>query len=93
MRKILLMLLVLGITFIYNPETNIGFVYVNDATFNAIILVDSHSNILRYYRGVPFQEERLDQGFDSWLRDKVQKGMPFKSVIVPYRQQEQKRIY
>lgn len=91
MKKLLMLLLMLGLTFIYNPQTNIGFVYFNDASFNAIIIVDSTTNVLRYYQGVQYLEERLDLGFDAWLKDKIQKGMPFKSLIVPYRPLEQKR--
>ncbi len=92
MRKILVMLLLLlGISFIYNPETETGFVYINSDVANWIILVDSHGNVLRYYKAFIQSEERLDLGFDSWLKDKIQKGMPFKSLIIPYRQQGQKR--
>ena len=92
MKKMLAMLLlVFGITFIYNPETNTGFVYMNDANYNAIIMVDPHSNLLRYYRGTIYFEERLDYGFDVWMKDKVQKGLPFKSLIYPYRQQQQEQ--
>ena len=92
MKKILVMLLLmLGLTFIYNPQTNVGFVYVNDSPDNYIILVDPGVNALRYYKGVSAGEQRLDYGFDAWLKDKVNKGLPFKSSIVPFEQQYQKR--
>lgn len=84
MKKLAILLIVLGITFIYNPRTNTGFVYMNDADFNAIIIVDSSTDVLRYYRGVPYLEEKLGSGYENWLRDKINKGLPFKSVIVPY---------
>lgn len=79
-----MLLVVLGITFIYNPRTNTGFVYINNSPDNYIIIVDNDSNALRYYKGFVSGEERLDYGFDKWLRDKLDKGMPFKSVIIPY---------
>lgn len=86
-----MLLLVLGLTFIYNPATNVGYVYINDETSNYIILVDSSSNTMRSYRGVLVHEYRLDQTFETWLRDKVNKGMPFKSIISPYRSQQQQQ--
>jgi len=91
MKKTIVMLfLMLGITFIYNPQTNVGFVYINDADFNGIIMVDTSTNVLRYYKAVIFHEERMN--FDKWLQDKVDKGFPFKSSIIPFgRQYEQKR--
>jgi hypothetical protein len=92
MKKIIVMLmLVLGLTFIYNPQTNVGFVYVNDSPSNWIILVDVNSNVLRYYQAVPGVEERLDYGFDRWLKDKVDKGFPFKSTIIPFPGQQKRR--
>jgi len=97
MKKMLVMLLLMfGITFIYNPQTNVGFVYVNDSLDNYIILVDPGVNVLRYYKGVPAGEQRLDYGFDAWLKDKVNKGLPFKSSIIPWGQQyeqDQKKQY
>ncbi len=96
MKKILVfVILMLGLTFIYNPRNNSGFVYINNDTYNWIILVDVDSNVLRYYRAAPAGEERLDYGYDKWLRDKVEKGMPFKSVISPYpnQQLQEKRRY
>jgi len=94
MKKFLIMLmLMLGLTFIYNPQTNTGFVYYNTAQENYIIIVDNTTNVLRYYKGVIEGEEGLQSGFENWMRDKIQKGMPFKSVIVPYRspQEQQKQ--
>ena len=91
MRKLIMMLmLVLGLTFFYNPQTNIGFVYVNDSPSNWIILVDVNSNVLRYYQAIPGVEERLDYGFDIWLKDKLDKGLPFKSTIIPFPQQKRR---
>ena len=88
-----MLLLMLGVTFIYNPQTNVGFVYMNEANFNAIILVDPSSGVLRYYKGVSYHEESLATGWDAWLRDKQDKGFPFKSSIVPFQQQfDQKRF-
>ena len=92
MKKTLATLLVLiGLTFIYNPASNTGFVYVNTATENYIILVDSNSHVLRYYKALPSGEERLDTGFEKWLQDKINKGMPFKSAIIPYSQQYEEK--
>lgn len=92
MRKLIVMLmLVLGLTFIYNPQSNVGFVYVNDSPYNWIILVDVNSNVLRYYQGIPGVEERLDYGFDRWLKDKVDKEFPFKSSIIPFPGQQKRR--
>ena len=63
MKKTLVMLLLmLGLTFIYNPQTNTGFVYINAADYNFIILVDNQTNVLRYYRAIPYQEEGLVSG-------------------------------
>ncbi len=88
MRKILVMvMLMLGITFIYNPQNNIGFVYMNASDFNYIILVDNQTNVLRYYRGVLETEEGLASGFQVWLQDKINKGLPFKSTIAPFKKQ------
>lgn len=93
MRKILVMLLlVLGLTFIYNPQNNSGFVYFNNTTENYIILIDPSTNLLRYYRGIPDGEERADRGLEIWIQDKVNKGLPFKSMIIPFRQQQQKQM-
>jgi len=90
MKKLLVMLLlVLGLTFIYNPQNNSGFVYINADSANWIILVDGNMNILRYYRANFTVEERLDQGIELWIRDKVDKGLPFKSMIIPFRSQQQ----
>jgi len=92
MKKTLVMLmLMLGITFIYNPQTNVGFVYMNNADANYIILVDNQTNVLRFYKGVPDGEQRLDTGFNVWLQDKIDKGLPFKSTIAPF--QKQLEIY
>ena len=93
MKKIFALLVLIGLTFIYNPATNTGFVYVNAASENFIILVDGNSNVLRYYKGVVFHEERLETGLDIWLRDKVEKGLPFKSSIIPFRQQYDQKRY
>ena len=87
MKKILALLVLIGLTFIYNPATNTGFVYINEATYNCIILVDNQTNVLRYYKGVPFLEEGLANGFSAWLKDKVDKDLPFKSAIIPFKQQ------
>jgi hypothetical protein len=88
MKKTLgILFILIGLTFIYNPKTNIGFVYQNAADFNAIIIVDNDTNVMRYYRGVPYNEEGLENGFPAWLKDKMDKGMPFKSAIIPYKQQ------
>ena len=90
MKKLLIMLLlVLGLTFIYNPSTRVGYVYVNNEPYNYIILMDPHSNTMRSYRGTIAQEWKLDEGFDAWMRDKVEKGMPFEAIITPFRQQQQ----
>lgn len=86
----LMLMLMLGLTFIYNPQTNSGFVYLNTVNDNVIILIDPSTNLLRYYRGVPAGEERADQGMEIWLQDKVNKGLPFKSMIIPFRQQQQR---
>lgn len=92
MKKLLVtLLLILGLTFIYNPQNNAGFVYINDDNSNWIILVDGNMNILRYYRAVSHSEERADRGLDHWIQDKLNKGLPFKSLIVPFRQQQQLR--
>ena len=94
MKKTLVMLLLmLGITFIYNPQTNSGFVYLNNETENYIILVDANSNVMRSYKAVPAGEIRLDLGFNAWLQDKISKGFPFKSVIIPYIPQDAKKQY
>jgi len=86
MRKLILIaMLMLGLTFIYNPQTNSGFVYLNNTTENIIILIDPSTNLLRYYTGVPAGEERADRGMEVWLQDKVNKGLPFKSMIIPFR--------
>lgn len=90
MKKIFALLVLIGLTFIYNPVSNTGFVYVNNVAENYIILVD-HSNVLRYYKGVISVEERLDTGYEKWLRDKIEKGLPFKSAIIPYQQQYEER--
>ncbi len=93
MKTLAMLLVLIGLTFIYNPATNTGFVYVNAVDYNCIIIVDNQTNVLRYYKGVPFQEEGLVSGFSVWLKDKVDKGMPFKSAIIPYKQQyEEKSI-
>jgi len=88
MKKLFVMLLLmLGITFIYNPQTNMGFVYMNATDANYIILVDNQTNVLRYYRGVLDGEEGLVSGYNNWLQDKINKGLPFKSTIAPFRKQ------
>ncbi len=88
MKKIFVMvMLMLGITFIYNPQTNMGFVYMNATDANYIILVDNQTNVLRYYKGIPAGEEGLERGFQVWLQDKIDKGLPFKSTIAPFRKQ------
>ena len=86
----LMLMLMLGLTFIYNPQTNSGFVYLNNTTEHVIILIDPSSNVLRYYRGIPDREERADKGLEAWIQDKVNKGLPFKSMIIPFRQQQQR---
>jgi|GEM_PF-4297807 len=92
MRKILVMsLLLLGVVFIYNPYSNSGFVYYDNAPFNTMIIVDQAHNVLVYQKGVSFFQESLNLGFDNWLRNKVQTGVPFTSVIVPNRQQNQQQ--
>lgn len=91
MKKILALLILIGLTFIYNPVTNTGFVYVNSADYNCIILVDNQTNVLRYYKGVPFFEEGLASGFSAWLKDKINKDLPFKSAIIPYKQQYEEK--
>jgi len=91
MKKILVTwLLLLGLTFIYNAQTNSGFVYYNNSSENFIILVDTSTNSLVYFRGVPDGVEKLDTGFEKWLKDRVDKGMPFKSMVIPFKY-EQKR--
>jgi len=93
MKKFLLMwMLMLGLTFIYNPNTNYGFVYLNNSSDNYVIIVDENMNVLRYYKGIVSGEERLDHGMDKWLKDKMDKGLPFRGVIVPFQQQQQKRL-
>jgi hypothetical protein len=90
MRKLMTVLvLMLGLTFIYNAQSNSGFVYINADPANWIILVDSNMNVLRYYRATVTGEERLDYGLEAWIQDKVNKGLPFKSMIIPFRQQQQ----
>lgn len=91
MKQIAMLLVMIGLTFIFNPRTNIGFVYDNAADFNAIIIVDNNTNVMRYYKGVPYMEEGLVTGFDVWLKDKVDKGYPFKSSIIPYKQVFEKK--
>ncbi len=92
MKKLLVMLLMLGLTVIYNPDSNRGFVYYNQDKDNWIIIVDQQYNVLVYFKGVFVQRENLQQGFDHWMKDKVEKGLPFKSIIIPYGP-EQKRRY
>lgn len=90
MKKILVAyMLMLGLTFIYNPANGVGFVYLNQDIDNWIIIVDANMNVLRYYRAEFETEKKLDSSIDQWLRDKVEKGMPFKSQIIPYRSQQQ----
>ena len=91
-KSLIMLLLVLGLTFIYNPDNNRGFVYYNQDKDNWIIIVDQHNNVLAYFRGVFSARENLQQGFDLWMKDKVEKGLPFKSIISPYGP-EQKRRY
>jgi len=97
MKKILLIyVLMLGLTFIYNPKNGVGFVYINSDTNNWIIIVDADMNVLRYYKAEAFTEKIMDETLESWLKDKIDKGLPFKSQIVPFRQQQQqerKRTY
>lgn len=83
-------ILLLGLTFIYNAQTNSGFVYYNNSTENLIILVDTSTNSLTYFKGVKSGVEKLDTSFEKWLKDKVDKGMPFKSMVIPFNY-EQKR--
>jgi hypothetical protein len=89
-----LLLLIFGLTFIYNPVTGVGFVYVNDADFNAVIIADPTTNTMHYFKGVPYFQERMDTGMQKWLADKQLKGFPFKSNITPYQlyQDQQKRM-
>lgn len=91
--RLALLLVLIGLTFIFNPQTNTGFVYNNAADYNCIIIVDNNSNVLRYYKGIVFYEERLESGFSVWLQDKVNKGLPFKSSIIPFRQQYDQKRY
>jgi hypothetical protein len=91
--RLALLLVLIGLTFIYNPQTNTGFVYLNEADYNCIIIVDNNTDVLRYYKGVVFYEERLKSGFSTWLQDKVDKGLPFKSAIIPFRQQYDQKRY
>ena len=89
MKKLLVTLvLMLGLTFIYNPQSNSGFVYINSDPANWIILVDANMNVLRYYKASISGEERLDYGIEAWIQDKVNKGLPFKSIIIPFRSQQ-----
>jgi len=95
MRKsILMFMLVLGLTFIYNPRTNSGYVYINQDPSHWIIIVDENRGIMQYYLATPNVHEDLGYGLEAWIRDKVDKGMPFKSMIIPFRyqQQDQKRL-
>jgi len=92
MKKLLsIWLLLLGLTFIYNAQTNSGFVYYTSSPENFIILVDTSTNSLVYFKGVPAGVERLDTGFDKWLKDKMDKGMPFKSMVIPFKFEQQRR--
>jgi len=92
MKKVLVLwLLLLGLTFIYNAQTNSGFVYYNNSSENFIILIDTGTNSLVYFKGVQTGVEKLDTGFDKWLKDKVDKGMPFKSMVIPFNFEQQKR--
>ena len=91
MRKLMLIaMLMLGLTFIYNPQNNTGFVYINNDPSNWIVIIDPSTNSLIYYRAMPTGTERLDQGIEAWIRDKVDKGMPFKSMIIPFKPQQQR---
>lgn len=85
-----MVLLLLGLTFIYNPQTDSGFVYFNNAAEHCIIIIDPSTKSLIYFTGIPTITERMDQGLEKWLKDKIDKGLPFKSMIIPFKY-EQKR--
>jgi hypothetical protein len=84
MRKAWVMfLLLIGLTFIYNPQTESGFAYINNSQDNYIIIVDPSTNTLYYFKGVYDSKERMDEGMDKWMKDKIKKVFPFKSYITP----------
>ncbi len=85
MKKLLMLVVVfLGLTFLYNPSTNVGFVFVNDSENNAIVLVDPGSNSLNFYAGNFIGTERMDKGLDVWLDNMMKGGWNFKSTISPF---------
>ena len=87
-KRLLLAMVILGLTFIYNSSMDTGFVFVNNSASNAIILVDPSTNSLNFYEGNFAGTQRADQGIEKWLDSMMKGGWNFKSSIIPYTQKQ-----
>lgn len=70
MKNLLVVLALLGLTFFYDPSTQMGLVYINESKDNVIIIVDWATNTMTFYKGVFSSQTRADEGFDYWIKDK-----------------------
>ena len=79
-----MLLIILGLTFLYNPQAGMGVVYVNNHTGNGVILIDPSTNTMTVYEAKPIRVEKMNTGFETWLNN-FMKSDPsnLRSVIQP----------
>lgn len=71
-KKFLLAMAILGLTFLYNPATQSGLVFVNDSVDHAIVLVDIGANTLSFFNGNYIGIQRSDKTLDKFIKDQKQ---------------------